>query len=151
MRLACATRRVLKTLLENSAAGLFFAMPVFYECQRCTACCRWPGEVRLEDGEIGRLAAFKGLTEVGFIQQFTRLTTDRRGLALAEKPGGECTFLDGNDCSVQPVKPRQCREFPNLWNFPGFEKICHAIPRRVDDEQYARLVQAATKRGANHG
>ncbi|NJM55265.1 MAG: hypothetical protein HC841_04560 [Verrucomicrobiae bacterium] len=22
-------------------------MPIFHECQRCTACCRWPGQVRL--------------------------------------------------------------------------------------------------------
>ena len=52
-------------------------MPIFLECQRCTACCRWPGQVRLTDAEISRLAAFKGLSEHEFIQQFTRLTSDR--------------------------------------------------------------------------
>src|SRR5881396_3255961 len=72
-------------------------VPVYYECQRCTACCRWPGEVRLAEGEIARLAAFKGMREVPFIQQFTRLTADRRGLSLQEKPNGECIFLEGND------------------------------------------------------
>ena len=60
-------------------------MPIFYECQRCTACCRWPGQVRLSDEEITRLAAFKGLSEFDFIQKYTRLTQDRRGLALAGK------------------------------------------------------------------
>jgi hypothetical protein len=65
---------------------------------------------------------------------------------LQEKPDGSCVFLDGNDCSVQPVKPRQCRDFPNLWNFPGFEKICHAIPRLVSAEEYRRLVADATAR-----
>ena len=104
-------------------------MPTFYDCQRCTACCRWPGQVRLSDAEISRLAAFKKISESEFIQQFTRLRSDRRGLVLQDKPNGECIFLDGNDCSVQPVKPQQCRDFPNRWNFPGFEKICHAIPR----------------------
>jgi len=44
-----------------------------------------------------------------------------------------------NDCSVQPVKPQQCREFPNHWNFPGFEKTCHAISR-VSDEQHRQLI-----------
>ena len=114
-------------------------MPIYYECQRCTACCRWPGDVRLAEGEIARLAAFKGMREVAFIEQFTRLTQDRRGLSLQEKPNGECIFLEGNDCSVQPVKPQQCRDFPNGWNFPGFEKVCHAIPRQVSDEDYERL------------
>src|SRR5580704_15077879 len=88
------------------------SVPVFLECQRCTACCRWPGQVRLTDAEITRLAAFKGLSEFEFIQQFTRLTSDRCGLALTEKPNGECIFLDGQDCSVQSVKPQQCRDFP---------------------------------------
>jgi len=121
-------------------------VPVFHECQRCTACCRWPGQARVTDAEIARLAAFKGMSEHDFIQQFTRLRHDRRGLVLQEKPDGACVFLDGNDCSVQPVKPQQCRDFPNLWNFPGFEKICHAIPRLVNNEDYRRLVADATGR-----
>jgi hypothetical protein len=121
-------------------------MPVFLECQRCTACCRWPGQVRLTEAEISRLAAFKGLTESEFIQQFTRLTQDRRGLALMDKPNGECIFLDGENCAVQPVKPQQCRDFPNLWNFPGSEKFCRAIPRVVGEAEYNRLIAQATGR-----
>ena len=115
-------------------------MPIFHECQRCTACCRWPGWARITEAELARLAAFKGVSEYDFIQQRMRLRPDRRGLALADKPNGDCIFLEGNDCSVQPVKPQQCRDFPNLWNFPGFEKICRAIPRLVSDEVYRRLV-----------
>ena len=115
-------------------------MPIFYECQRCTACCRWPGQVRLTTAEITRLAAFKGLSELDFIQQFTRLTWDRGGLALQEKPDGGCIFLEGDDCSVQSVKPQQCRDFPNLWKFPGFEKNCRAIPREISAEEYERRI-----------
>jgi Fe-S-cluster containining protein len=122
-------------------------VPVFHECQRCTACCRWPGQVRLTDAEIARLAAFRGLTEREFIQQFTRLRADRRGLALMDKPNGECVFLESQSCAVQPVKPQQCRDFPNLWNFPGFEQVCRAVPRMVSEEEYRRLIATATGRG----
>jgi Fe-S-cluster containining protein len=94
--------------------------------------------VRLADEEITRLAAFKGLDEFEFIQQFTRLRNDRRGLCLKDQPDGACVFLENGNCAVQPVKPRQCREFPNLWNFPGFEKICRAIPREVSEAEYQR-------------
>jgi uncharacterized protein len=121
-------------------------MPVFHECQRYTACCRWPGQVRLEAAEITRLAGHLQLLETDFIQQFTRLTTDRRGLALLDKPNGECVFLDGEDCRVQSVKPQQCRDFPNVWNFPGFEQHCRAIPRAVTADEWRRLVQTATGR-----
>jgi Fe-S-cluster containining protein len=99
--------------------------------------------VRLTDDEVARLAEFKGLAEFDFIQEFTRLSADRRSLALKDKSNGECVFLRGDDCSVQPAKPQQCRDFPNLWNFPGFEKVCHAIPRLVSTEEYARSVTTA--------
>jgi len=106
-------------------------MTIHYECVRCSECCRWPGQVKLSDAEIARMSAFLGVSEFDFIERYTRLRPDRRGLALQDQPGGECVFLAGRDCRVQPVKPQQCRDFPNGWNFPGFEKICRAVPREV--------------------
>ena len=122
-------------------------MPIFLECQRCTACCRWPGHVLVNKREITRLAAFKNVSEHDFIQQFTRLRQDRRGLALKEQPDGACVFLEGENCAVQPVKPQKCREFPNLWNFPGFEKSCHAIPRKVSEAEYQRRIALIKAKG----
>jgi Fe-S-cluster containining protein len=124
------------------------AMPIFYECDRCTACCRWPGQVRLEEGEITRMAAHVGLPEFEFIQIYTRLAEDRRGLALADKENGECIFLRGADCQVNPVKPQQCRNFPNLWNFPGFQEVCRAKAKVLSEEAYRAAIYAATGVGA---
>jgi hypothetical protein len=121
-------------------------VPIYYECDRCTACCRWPGQVRLLEEEITRLAEFLGMSEHEFIQRHTRLRADRRGLSLLEKSNGECEFLDGNDCRVQPVKPQQCRDFPNLWNFPGWREICRAISHEVSAEEYWERLRAAPKR-----
>ena len=95
------------------------------------------------------VAAHRGVSEHEFIQQFTRLRADRRGLALLDKPNGECVFLDGTNCAVQPVKPQQCRDFPNLWNFPGFEQTCRAVPKLVSEAEYRRLIAAATGRAIN--
>lgn len=108
-------------------------MAIHYQCVRCTECCRWPGRVELGGSEISALAAFLGLEERDFIERYTQLRRDRRGLALLDAADGACVFLDGRDCRVQPVKPRQCREFPNGWSFPGFEKLCRAVPREVAD------------------
>ncbi|MCX6880681.1 MAG: YkgJ family cysteine cluster protein [Verrucomicrobia bacterium] len=101
---------------------------VGYVCQRCTACCKWPGEVRLDDHEIPRLAAALNLTELEFIERYTRLRTNRQGLSLVEKPGHECIMLDGQACRIHPVKPAQCGGFPTRWNFPGWREICQAVP-----------------------
>ena len=95
---------------------------------------------------MARLAGFRGLSEHDHIQWFTRLRADRRGLARLDKPNGACVFLDGENCAVQPVQPQQCRDFPNGWNFPGFEQTCRAVPKLVSAEEYRRLVAAATGR-----
>ena len=113
-------------------------MPTFWECDRCTACCRWPGDVRLSDAEITRIATHLGISESEFIEQFTRLNQTRSGLSLTERSDGACILLDGHDCRIQPVKPDQCRGFPNRWSFPGFEQLCHAKPREVSQEEWDR-------------
>ena len=102
---------------------------IHYECQRCTNCCRWPGHVKVGAAEI---AQFLGMHEYDFIQRYTRLRDHRDGLALIEKPNGECIFLEGRDCAVQSVKPIQCAGFPNTWNFPGWREVCEATPSLRD-------------------
>lgn len=84
------------------------------------------------------------MTEDDFIQTHTRLNADRSGLALQDKENGECIFLDGNDCRVNPVKPQQCRNFPNLWNFPGFEDVCRAKKLVLEQSEYEAAIERAT-------
>lgn len=105
---------------------------VHYVCQRCTACCRWPGDVRLEEDELQPIAEHLGLGLQDFIAQFTRLRTNRQGLSLIEKENHECIMLDGQDCRIHGVKPAQCAGFPNKWNFPGWREVCEAIPVPVE-------------------
>jgi len=101
---------------------------VYYQCQRCTHCCRWPGFVKIEAADISAMAQFLNLSEREFVQQYTRLRQYRDGLALLDQPNGACIFLDGRDCRVQSVKPAQCSGFPNTWNFPGWREVCEALP-----------------------
>jgi Fe-S-cluster containining protein len=101
---------------------------VYYQCQRCTACCRWPGQVKVGEAELAAMAALLGMEEWAFIQKFTRLRPQRDGLALLDKENGECIFLEGRDCVVQDAKPIQCKGFPNTWNFPGWRSSCEAVP-----------------------
>jgi Fe-S-cluster containining protein len=115
-------------------------MPIYYRCQRCGACCRWPGEVRLSNHDISRLAAFCGLSEYDFIQRYTRLRRDRTGLCLEDRADGSCVFLRGTECAVHAAKPAQCRQFLNQWNLPGFQAQCQAVACEVSPEEYAHLM-----------
>lgn len=104
---------------------------IYYQCQRCAACCKWPGDVVLWDDEITRIAEFVGLGRDEFIDRYTRLRANRTGLSLIEKENGECIFLEGINCKINAVKPEQCKDFPNKWNFPGWRDRCEAIPVEV--------------------
>lgn len=98
-------------------------------CRRCGTCCRWPGCVKLLPGEFEAIADYLGIAEDEFSARFTRLSRDRQCLALAERSDGSCIFLENDPgglavCAIDPVKPRQCRDFPERWNFPGWQKEC---------------------------
>ncbi len=101
---------------------------VHYVCQRCTACCKWPGDVRIEEDEIAPIARFLGMSEQDFIGRYTRLRMNRKGLSLIEKENHECIMLEGGGCRIHEVKPEQCSGFPNKWNFSGWRTVCEAIP-----------------------
>ncbi|MFN0128832.1 MAG: YkgJ family cysteine cluster protein [Verrucomicrobiales bacterium] len=121
-------------------------MARFFQCQRCTACCRWPGEVRIREDEVAAIAGYLGLGVRDFVHGHTRLTGNRQGLSLLEHEDGTCVWLEGVDCRLQPVKPLQCREFPNTWNFPGWRDVCRAVEVEELAEGGTRT-EAAVSRG----
>jgi hypothetical protein len=98
--------------------------------------------VKLDDDDIASAASFLGLAEAEFIHRFTRLRPARDGLALVDQPDGACIFLEGRDCQIQSAKPRQCKGFPNTWNFPGWRDVCQAI--EVDGPDPARNDRTAS-------
>lgn len=100
----------------------------YYKCVRCTACCRWPGDVKIDDEETDSIAQYLGISVEAFIQKYTRLRINRQGLSITEKEGNdECIFLsDEGACLINDVKPQQCIDFPNKWNFSGWQDKCQA-------------------------
>ncbi len=109
-----------------------------FACRGCGSCCRWPGEVRVDDGEIRDIAASLGVPEAEFIARHTAVTRDRRGLTLLETPDGSCQFLTpDNRCRIQDAKPRQCREFPHGWRAPDHEHLCAGLAAATSGKEPA--------------
>lgn len=108
--------------------------PLLHHCQRCGACCRWEGDVCLTDADITAISSYLQLTEENFINTYCRLQRNRRGLSLIDAEDGACIMLCKNICRIQPVKPQQCRDFPHLWNFPGWEERCPGAGRKEADD-----------------
>ncbi len=97
-----------------------------FKCARCGNCCKWHGLVRLKDAEIDAIAEFLQMDVNDFLEQYTILAPDRRSLSLTERENGECCFYDSENslCIIQAVKPQQCIDFPQRWNFKGWENEC---------------------------
>ena len=97
-----------------------------FHCARCGNCCCWPGYVRIGIEEIAQIATFLKMDISAFTDEYTILTSDRRGLSLTEQDNGFCIFYDDEppSCRIEPVKPQQCRDFPVKWNFEGWQKEC---------------------------
>lgn len=107
---------------------------IWWQCQRCGNCCRWAGDVHVSEDEICKIAQFVGMSDDQFIQRHTKLTKDRKGLTLLENKNGACSWLEGNECRLQPVKPKQCKGFPNDWNFDGWQQVCEALPLPISEK-----------------
>ena len=105
--------------------------------------------MRLLPGEVERIAAHVGLAVESFIQEHTRLAIQRDGLALLDQADGACAWLQDGQCRIHDVKPQQCRDFPNLWSFPGADKICRARPVEVSVNEWKQRIFAATGRSVD--
>jgi len=79
------------------------------------------------------IASFLNLSEEEFIAQHTRINTSRNGLSILENEDHSCSMLVKGQCRIHDAKPEQCKGFPNTWNFPGWQKICHAKPIPIED------------------
>ena len=113
--------------------------------------------MRVDDDEVEAIATYLGLDEDSFIQRFTRLRMNRNGLSLIEKENDECIMLEDGKCTIQSVKPYQCKGFPNRWNFKGWEKVCQAKAVPMDEALKLGLVEGddlsadSEKRGRDLG
>lgn len=97
-----------------------------FNCLMCGKCCRWKGAVKITAEEVDGIAQFMNMNVDDFIDKHTYLLPDRSGLSLNENSDGSCSFLDSerNICTINAVKPSQCKRFPYTWRFPGWDEIC---------------------------
>ena len=96
----------------------------------------------MAEGETIPIAAHLGMAEAEFLERYTRVTADRRGLSLTEAPDGACVLLASDGlCRIHPVKPRQCRGFPVEWRYDGCETFCAGLQARQNEGRGDRRAQ----------
>ena len=94
---------------------VFYREGLHFECQRCSACCRYePGFVFLSYNDLDRLQQATGLSRTEFVQRYCRgvYINGAYRLSLIEKDNYDCIFWTESGCSVYEHRPLQCRSYP---------------------------------------
>ena len=93
----------------------FYENGLRFECQRCSACCRFdPGYVFLTEKDLKMLAAGKKMDQKAFREKYCR-PVDIGGfsrISLTEKSNYDCVFWEESGCAVYESRPVQCRTYP---------------------------------------
>lgn len=110
------------------------------DCLQCAGCCRGLGP-RLLRADIERLAGHLAMKSSDFIQQYTRIDEDGDTVFKAMP----CPFLQSdNHCSVYPVRPRACRQYPHT-DQRNIKSILHLCVKNTETcpavyEIFSRIV-----------
>jgi len=82
-----------------------------FKCTQCGDCCRWKGEVYVNDDDIKRLAEWANIPFELCKFEYTTIANGRR--VLVSQRNGACIMLDSEGkCKCQSHKPIQCSAFP---------------------------------------
>jgi Fe-S-cluster containining protein len=87
-------------------------IPPVFQCQQCGECCQGRGGIFPTPVEIDLIAQYLKMPVSQLEKNFLELTP--LGPAVKNKAGGGCIFNEQGRCSIHPVKPRICRDWPFL-------------------------------------
>ncbi|MDY0132891.1 MAG: YkgJ family cysteine cluster protein [Desulforegulaceae bacterium] len=85
-------------------------MSNFFECSQCGDCCSGQGGTYVDKKKIEEIASFLNITIEKLKKEYLCLSSTGRYMIACGKDG-KCIFFNKN-CSIHPVKPRMCREWP---------------------------------------
>ena len=80
-----------------------------FACTLCGDCCKGYGGTYLTERDIAAIADHLGLTPAHLVARYTSLSGGRRLIRQGEN--GYCIFWN-RVCTIHPVKPRMCRQWP---------------------------------------
>jgi len=80
-----------------------------FECKKCGECCKGYGGTYVATKDIQKIAAYINTDPDEFQKTYCRPSGNR--LLLKQSENDYCIFWD-HLCTIHPVKPKMCREWP---------------------------------------
>jgi Fe-S-cluster containining protein len=121
-----------------------------FECTMCGECCNGYGGTYVTEDDIRAIAAYIDTDPASFRNDYCSFSDGKPLLKSGED--GKCIFFK-EKCSIHPVKPRMCREWPFIpavlkepgnWNL--MSDACPGIKTDIDREALKRITEAELKK-----
>ena len=85
-------------------------MSSFFDCTQCGDCCQGHGGTYVDENKIKQIAGYLKISVENLKENYLTLSSEKRYM-IACGENGKCIFFK-NNCTIHPVKPRMCREWP---------------------------------------
>jgi hypothetical protein len=127
---------------EDCSKGLF-------ACTLCGECCKGFGGTYLTDADIAAIAEYTGVSTDRLKAAYTCKSGGKR--VIAQGQNGYCVFWD-KVCTIHPVKPRMCRQWPfirnilvDVANWRAMADSCPGMNAHAPDEKIVACVKKSLK------
>ena len=80
-----------------------------FKCRQCGECCKGYGGTFVTEKEIKTIADYLNTDPESFVNDYCQMSGGKP--VLAQGRNSYCVFWDGL-CTIHPVKPRMCRNWP---------------------------------------
>lgn len=118
-----------------------------FTCRLCGDCCKGYGGTYLSESDIPKIARYLGISVTRLVREYTQLSGERR--LIAQAANGYCAFWD-RVCTIHPVKPRMCRQWPfirsllvDVGNWRAMAASCPGMAADAPDALIVDCVQDA--------
>lgn len=121
-----------------------------FDCVMCGDCCSGYGGTYVTEDDIKAIADFIGADHDTFVDKYCSISDERPLLKSGEN--GKCIFFK-EKCSIHPVKPRMCREWPFIpavikepGNWELMSDACPGIKTEIDLKMLKKITENELKK-----
>ena len=116
-----------------------------FSCQKCGVCCKGYGGTFVTADDVGAISSFLNEDPAVLIDKYCRKSGSKS--VLTQNKDGYCIFWDGL-CTIHPVKPRMCREWPfikgmivDIRNWRAAGESCPGIRTDLSNEMVEEIIR----------
>ncbi len=115
-----------------------------FDCKKCGECCKGYGGTYVTQDDIEAIAEYIKTPADSFVSDYCQLSGGKP--LLAQGSDGYCIFWD-KICTIHPVKPQMCREWPyiksvlnDVANWHIMASSCPGMNTDIEDEVIKEVV-----------